>query len=197
MSADERSAERGRFAAAVAALDAANTEDATTVDAGNGPEPAELVYARRMSAVLDRFAPNASELLRLAARAQHIRRWTLPRAAYPDGRAGYHRWRNELKRRHAETAGAILAVNGYSVHEVGRVQALIRKEGLRSDAEAQTLEDVACLVFLQYYLTGFARKHETGKLAGILRKTWGKMSEDARTAALALPLETDLEALIK
>ncbi len=110
--------------------------------------------------MLDQFDPDAPELLRLAARAQHIRRWTVPRTDYPMDRAGYHRWRNDLKRKHAEWAGEILKSCGYSDAEIARAGALIRKENLRGDAEAQTLEDVACLVFLEHYAADFATKHE-------------------------------------
>lgn len=186
-----------RFDVAIESIDAANAEDPNRLETGAGLMPAELVYGRRMSAMLARFAPDASELLRLAVRAQHIRRWTVPRSAYPDGRAGYHRWRNDLKRRHAEWAGQILAASGYEPAEVARVGALIRKEGLSVDTETQTLEDVTCLVFLQHYLTDFAGKQDQEKLAGILRKTWGKMSEAARAAALDLPLDEGLAAFVR
>ena len=100
--------ERKRFAAAVAAIDAANAEDPRTTATAQGAEPYELVYGRRMSTMLALVYPEASEALRLAARAQHIRRWELPRASFPEGKAGYHRWRNTQKQRHAELAGAIL-----------------------------------------------------------------------------------------
>ena len=47
---------------------------------------------------------------------------------------------------------------------------------MRSDAEAQTLEDVACLVFLRYYAENFAAKHPREKVFDILLKTQRKMS---------------------
>ena len=185
-----------RFDQAIAMIDAANAADPNMISAGGTVRAAELVYGERMSAMLARLVPDACELLRLAVRAQHIRRWTVPRSTYPMDRAGYHRWRNDLKRRHAEWAGEILARCGYTQDEIGRVGSLIAKENLRGNAEAQTLEDVACLVFLEHYAAGFTAKHDGEKAAAILRKTWGKMSEQARPAALALPLPAGVRALL-
>jgi hypothetical protein len=177
-----------RFAAALAAIDAANAEDPTAETVEGRRVPKELAYARRMTAWLDRLAPEASEALRLAVRAQHIRRWTVPRDGYPMDRQGYHRWRTALARFHAEAAGAILERAGYDAATVARVGSLIRKERLRSDPEAQTLEDVACLVFLESYLADFAGRHDEAKVVDILRKTWRKMSKRGQDAALGLDL---------
>lgn len=185
-----------RYDDAIARIDAANAEDPNRVRVDGAQRPAELVYAERMSQVLAALHPEASEPLRLAVRAQHIRRWTMPRDGYPEGRAGYHRWRNDLKRRHAEWAAEILTTTGYGADEIARVGALIRKENLKGDAEAQALEDAACLVFLEHYAEAFAAKHEREKTVEILRKTWGKMSEGGRDAALRLPLSPTVRALV-
>jgi hypothetical protein len=168
-----------KFARAIAQFDAANAQD---------PRGEELIYAQRMSEWLERLAPNASEALKLAARAQHIRRWEIPRNKYPMNRAGYHRWRNELAGFHAQVAGKILTDVGYDQATVGRVQSLLRKERLKEDAEAQLLEDVICLVFLENYFAEFSKEHDEEKLIGILRKTWRKMSERGHEAALKLPM---------
>lgn len=185
-----------RFDDAISQIDAANAADPNHVSTTEGTVPAEFVYGQRMSAALDGIAPDASELLKLAARAQHIRRWEVPRSEYPMTRAGYHRWRNDLKRRHAEWAGEILAGCGYPPQDIDRVGALIRKEGLGTDPETQALEDAACLVFLEHYATEFAAKHDTGKVVEILRKTLTKMSEHGRTAAHALPLPDAVRQLV-
>lgn len=179
-------------------FDAVNREDPRReVDPVSGEEIAvELLYARRMSERLAALAPDASAPLRLAARAQHIARWRIARAAYPEGRAGYKRWRSELARSHAELAGSILVDLGADPATVGRVRDLLVKKGLGHDPEAQALEDTACLVFLEHQLAGFASKHERAKLIDILRKTWRKMSERGRAAALALPLSGELGALV-
>ncbi len=186
-----------RFDRALASIDRANSEDPTTVRVDGAMQPAELVYSQRMTSTLTRFRPDASEALQLAARAQHLKRWTVPRETYPMDRAGYHRWRNDLKRRHAEWAGVILLDAGYDAETIARVASLIRKENLKADAEAQTLEDVACLVFLEHYSAGFAAKHEDAKLIVILQKTWAKMSPAAHSAALALPLSPRIVELVQ
>jgi Domain of unknown function (DUF4202) len=177
-----------RFAATLAAIDAANGEDLTSEIVGGKSVPKELAYSRRMTGWLTRLDPTASEALRLAVRAQHIRRWTVPRDGYPMDRQGYHRWRTALGRFHAETAGALMKTAGYDAVMVERVGSLIRKERLKTDPEAQTLEDVACLVFLENYLADFAGKHDEAKVIDILRKTWRKMSKRGQDAALALDL---------
>lgn len=186
-----------RFEAAFARFDAANAEDPSEVVDGGRLRPAELLYAERMSAMLGRLYPEASEALRLAARAQHLRRWTVPRTDYPMDRTGYLRWRTDLKRKHAEWAGAMLADVGYEPNEIARVGALIRKENLKVDAEAQALEDVAAMVFLEHYLDAFAEKHDDDKLAGILSKTLVKMSDKGREAAGALPLSDRVRRLLQ
>lgn len=182
-----------RFRRAIAAIDEINAEDPTREEAEGGETAAALVYGRRMSGWLLRLAPDASEALRLAARAQHIGRWKSPRASYPGGLEGYLRWRSDLARFHAETAAAILAEAGYESVLINRVGALLQKKRLKRDAEAQTLEDAACLVFLEHEFTTFSRKHEDDKVIDIVHKTLVKMSTQGRTEAaklvMALPLD--------
>src|SRR5262249_47385909 len=131
-----------RFSDVLAAIDAANARDPNTVEIGGRREPAELLYGRRMSEMLARIAPAASESLRIAVRGQHIERWTSPRNAYPDGRIGYLRWRKDLQGLHARRVGEIMITAGYRSADADRVGALLRKERLKSDPEAQMLEDV-------------------------------------------------------
>jgi hypothetical protein len=177
-----------RFEEAIRRFDAANADDPNRELVDGRDEAKELVYARRMTAWLDRFAPDASEALRLAARCQHIRRWTIPRASYPMDRRGYLRWRTDLKGFHARTAGEILAAVGYHDAVISRVGTLLRKEGMREDPDVQTLEDVICLVFLENYFADFAAGHDDAKVIDIVRKTWAKMSARGRDVALSLPL---------
>jgi hypothetical protein len=185
-----------RYDKAVARIDEANAADPNLVIVEGVARAAELVYGERMSAVLARLEPEASELLRIAVRAQHIRRWLVPRSDFPLDRPGYHRWRNDLKRRHAAWAGEIMAASGYKEDEIARVGALIRKERLETDAEAQCLEDVACLVFLEHYAESFAGKHGEAKLVGILRKTLGKMSGRGRAAIEGAPVPPAVQVLL-
>ena len=193
---DGASGSRERFTAAIARFDAANAEDPRREPVDGEPQPRELVYAQRMTAALDRFATDAPEAVRLAARCQHIRRWTIPRDRYPAGRDGYRRWRTDLGRFHAETAGEILREVGYDEATVTRVGALLRKERLKADPDVQLLEDVICLVFLRHHLADFAAQHDDEKLTDILRKTWRKMSDRGRAAALQIDLAPELRALV-
>ena len=186
-----------RFDQAVARFDRANADDPNDARVDGVDIPKELAYARRMSERLARLAPEASEPLRLAARSQHIRRWTIPRTEFPEGRDGYRAWRTQLAAFHAETAGAILRDVGYESAVVVRVQSLLRKERLKADPDAQTLEDVACLVFLEHEAARFASQQEEAKLVDILRKTWRKMSERGRAAALESKLPPEVRVLVE
>jgi hypothetical protein len=182
-----------RFTAAIAQFDAANAQDPNLI-AG---VPAELLYARRMTDWLSRLYPQADEVLQLAARAQHIRRWTIPRSSFPMTRMGYHKWRTSLYSFHADTAAEILRQIGYDDATIARVRSLLRKEKLNSDPQMQRLEDIACLVFLENYFADFAPKHDEEKVIVILRRTWKKMSEHAHAAALQLPLPPEARRLVE
>jgi hypothetical protein len=186
-----------RFQAAVARFDAANAGDPNIEIHEGKAYPKELLYARRMTEALERLEPDAPEAVRLAARAQHICRWKIPRQVYPKDRDGYRKWRTELGRFHAETAGDILRETGYDEPMIQRVQALLRKERLKADPDTQLLEDVICLVFLQYYAAGFIQEHEEPKLLNIFRRTWSKMSVRGQQAALQLDLPAPLHAIVE
>lgn len=186
-----------RFAEAIARFDAANAQDPNKEIVDGVEYPKELLYAQRMSAWLERLAPTASEALQLAARCQHIRRWTIPRNEYPMDRAGYKQWRTTLAKFHAETAAEILKEVGYDEETIRRVQGFLRKERLKLDPETQLLEDVICLVFLENYFADFAQQHEQEKLVGVLRKTWRKMSPRGHQAALELTLPANARRLVE
>lgn len=174
------------IAAAFAKFDAFNAADPNKLTVEGAPVPKELHYARRMTAWLEKIAPGASDALKLAARAQHIGRWTSPRGDFPMDKAGYYKWRRALYAYHAETAGKLLAEAGFDDITIARVGELLRKEKLKVDSDAQTLEDVACLVFLENFYTDFSRKHDDAKVIDILQKTWKKMSPAGHAAALDL-----------
>jgi hypothetical protein len=185
------------YDAVIAAIDAANAADPNSTEAEGHSEPAEWVYGRRMSATLARMAPHASEPLRIAARGQHIERWRLARKSYPEGRAGYLRWRKDAKEIHARRLAEIMAEAGYGTGDIDRVGALVRKEKLKLDPEAQLLEDVVCVVFLEHYLTPFMAKTEPAKLPGILAKTWKKMSDFGHAEALKLKVPPEALRLLE
>lgn len=186
-----------RLAAALAGIDEANAADPAREVIDGAERPAALVYSERMSGWLARIAPGASEELKLAVRAQHIERWTMPRASFPMTREGYLRWRTELAKYHAKRAGEIMAAAGYDAGSVARAGALIRKQRLKRDAEAQTLEDVACLVFLENTFAEFADQHDAEKIVDILKKTWAKMSGRGHAAALELAIPPRARALVE
>lgn len=182
---------------AIQLIDQVNSEDPIK-EAWKGKDfPKELLYSHRMTKKLGDFAPDASEELKVAARAQHIGRWKIPRSEYPMDRVGYLTWREELKKMHADLTGEILEKAGYGEPFISRVKFLIRKKQLKTDAETQTLEDVVCLVFLEYYLEDFVVKHEFEKIKDILRKTWAKMSEHAQKEALKLNFSSQSLAIIQ
>ena len=171
-----------RFNKAIALFDAANAQDPNQ-DEG---QPKELLYAQRMTEMIGRFAPQASEVAQLAVRAQHIQRWTVPRSNYPLGKPGYFAWRTGLYRFHAETAGQLMAQAGYDEATIEQVKAAIGKQGIKTNPDTQLLEDVIGLVFIEHYMQGFAGQHpeySEEKWLDIIRKTWKKMSDNAHAFA--------------
>ena len=177
-----------------AAIDAANARDPGR-DLATG-EPSALLYGRRMSERLAQFQPDTDEALAIAVRGQHIERWVLPRSAYPMDRPGYLRWRNDLKDHHAQRLAEIMTDVGYDVASVDRVRSIVRKERLKADPQAQALEDVACLVFLEFYAAEFAGRHEEAKVIDIVRKTWRKMSPQGHAAAAGLALDAGVAGIV-
>jgi hypothetical protein len=180
----------------LAAFDAANAQDPNTEIVDGKETPKELIYSQRMTEHLHKFLPEASEALQLAARSQHICRWKIPRSDYPMDRQGYKKWRLDLAVFHGETAGQIMHANGYTEEVIQRVKDLLLKRSLKRDEEVQALEDVVCLVFLEFYLEDFASKHDEVKLIDIIQKTWNKMSEAGHAAALKLPLSSTMLSLV-
>jgi hypothetical protein len=176
-----------RLARTLAMIDDANARD---------PAGKAVAYGRRMSETLDAFAPDAPEALKIAARAQHIERWTVPRTSYPEGRIPYLTWRKDLQKMHARRAGEIMAACGYTEDEIARTGSLLRKERLKQDPDAQTLEDVICLVFLRHEAGEFIAKHDDDKVRDILAKTAKKMSPAGLAAAGSVPMGERLSRLL-
>lgn len=183
--------------AALAAIDAANARDPHRDVSDGVSTPAAMLYGHRMSAMLQEFVGTASDELQIAARGQHIERWQRPRADYPDGRVGYLQWRKAAGEFHATRIAEIMAAAGYDAAACGRAGAIARKAGIKSDAEVQTLEDVACLVFMRWYFAPFAPKRTPAELFAIVEKTARKMSAEGRAAALKLPLPQHLVPAIQ
>ena len=191
-----------RFRAAVEAIDAANAEDPNTIEVSGEMRPKELVHAELMTEWVQRLRPDASEALLLAARGHHVRRWVLPRSDYPEGRAGYLRWRRDLYELHASEVGRILAEVGYEDDTVLRVQALVAKRdqparGVSSDPETRAMEDALCLVFITTQFRSLADRLDDERMVEVVRKVLHKMSPEGVTAALQQSLDARDRALIE
>ena len=186
-----------KFEIAIALIDKKNSEDINSYQSHGLDFPKELLYSQRMSQKLLRFKPNASRALQIASRAQHICRWKIARDEYPMDRVGYLIWRETLKKMHAEITAEILKDVGYDDEFIERVSFLINKKLIKKNEESQTIEDVICLVFLDYYFEEFAAKHEDEKVIDILQKTWKKMSEEGHAEALRIKFSDKSLALIK
>ena len=185
------------YARARILIDAAHAADPTRAADGRA---AELVYADRMEAWLMRLVPDAAPLLRLAARSQHLERWSVPRASYPMDKAGYHAWRRSLYTKQADRARALLIEAGVAQAEATEVATWVSKTGLKTNAGTQAIEDAACLVFLENEIGAFAAQHADyprEKFVDILRKTWRKMSPGAQEAALTLELSPAIAVLVR
>ena len=180
------------FTHSIELIDAANREDPNRETVDGEAWPKELLYGRRMSDMIERFAPEADAAMKLAVRAQHIRRWESPRSDYPMDRKGYHQWRTALYDFHAETVGALLGQVGYDEETVNRVRQAVGKKALKHNPDTQMVEDIAALVFIEHYMEAFAAKHpeyDEAKWITIIQRTWRKMSPRGQEFALAGGIE--------
>ena len=177
-------------------FDKANEQDPNREEYQGKVFAKEVLYAIRMTEKLNAFAPKASEALQLTARCQHICRWEIARESYQMNRTGYLKWRQDLKTFHAEKASGILKSIGYDQKIIDTVVFLLEKKQLKKNEETQALEDVICLVFLEFYFEPFAKKYSEEKLIDILQKTWRKMSDKGQQTALMLPLSPNSLALV-
>lgn len=184
------------YEAAISLIDEAHAQDLNIAIVDGKDVPYELHYAQQMSHYLLLRAPEASPILKVAIRAQHFRRWEIPRSSYPMTKPGYFAWRTFLKKRQADLASAICVGCNFTTEEAEEVARLIRKEDLKNNEETQILEDVACLVFLDDQFEAFEKEHDEDKIIGILRKTWGKMSEKGHELALQIRMSEECKALI-
>ena len=173
---------------ALALIDAANRADPNRVSADGRDWPKELLYSERMSDMLQRYAPEADDAMKLAIRAQHIERWKSPRNAYPMDRMGYLKWRKDLYKIQANTAARLLQQAGYDDEVIERVRHSVAKKNIKGNPDTQLLEDVTDLVFMEHYMLEFVGKHpdySEEKWIEIIRKTWNKMSARAHEFTLS------------
>jgi len=185
------------YARARGLIDAAHAADPKRATDGRA---AELVYAERMESWVVRLAPEAPPLLRLAARCQHLERWSVPRATFPLGKPGYLAWRCSLYVKQAMRAKELLHQAGVPAGEADEVAAWVSKTGLKTNPGSQALEDASCLVFLENEIEAFAAQHAdypAEKFVDIIQKTWRKMSPAAQQAALGLKLPPAIAELVR
>ncbi|MDO8361557.1 MAG: DUF4202 domain-containing protein [Actinomycetota bacterium] len=185
-----------RFEAAIAAIDAANSADPTAVVVRGATRPLALAHGELATQWVARLHPDCDDSWLLAARAHHLRRWELPRARYPEGKAGYLRWKRDQRRRHAHDVGELLAEVGYSHGEIERVQSLVRRDHLAFDAGSQAVEDAACLVFIETQLAEVSGRLAHDHLVDVIRKTAKKMTPAALAAVAQIPLAAPEQALL-
>jgi hypothetical protein len=187
---------QARFEAALRRFDEENSKDPNRERAEGQDLPRELLYAQRLTDWVLRLRPTASEPLRLSAHCQHLCRWMVPRASYPMTRAGYLKWREDLKHFHAERAGAILRELDYPEDTIARVQSLNLKRNFPNDPEGRVLEDALCLVFLEHQFSALASKSTDEKMINALQKAWKKMTPAAHALALRLSYGPREKALL-
>lgn len=185
-----------RYATAVSIIDSANAEDPTHVEVRGERLPLALAHGRLAAEWMARLVPDADEALLLAARAHHLRRFAVPRSEYPEGRAGYLRWRRDQKDRHANEIADILLAAGYDEATTNRVQVLVRRQRLDEASGTQWIEDVACLVFLETQLVDIADQLQRERLVEVVRKTVAKMSERALALVPEVPLSDEARNLL-
>lgn len=172
-------------------VDELNSQDPNQEMVDGVAQPRELVYSKRLTAWVLRLNPQASEALRIAARGQHVCRWTIPRNRYEMNRRGYLRWRETLKAFHADTVARLMRETGYSEEMIEQVRRIISKRHLGEDPDTQTLEDALCLVFLETQFADLRKKTPDDKMIEVLRKSWAKMSARAKEEVRRLPLQEE------
>lgn len=181
---------------AISRFNALNARDPNSIEVNGELRPKELVFAERLEAWVLRMHPDASDALRLAARSQHLQRWSVPRSDYPPGRVGYLKWRKDLSKRHADLATGVLSDLGAPEELISALRSINLKEGLKTNPDTQAMEDALCLSFLQHEFSAFVEKYDDEKVIDIVQKTWRKMSDSAHELALTLPLEGRAKELV-
>jgi hypothetical protein len=185
-----------RFNQAISEFDLLNAQDPNHRMMNGEAIPYELFFANKMTDWVFQLDTNASEVVRIAARCQHLCRWEIPRKSYPEGRVGYLTWRKELKSFHADKSAEVLKRVGYDDVTIERVRGINLKQGLGRDKDVQIIEDALCLVFLEQQFDDLISKTEEDKMVTIIQKTWAKMSDLAREKALALKLSDEGSRLV-
>ncbi len=172
---------------ALARMNEENAQDPTLLETPEGLRPRELVMAERLERWVRKIRPEPSVALVLASRCQHLKRFSVPRSDYPEGRVGYLKWRKDLSKLHADLAEAILREVGLDDAIIAQVREINQKQGLKVNPDTQVMEDALCLSFLEHEFAEFVLKHDAAKVIDIVQKTWKKMSPEGHRLAVDLP----------
>ncbi len=190
------------FEQVITSIDKANKQDPNHELLDEQKQAKEHVYALRMTQMLNRFAPEADELMHIAVRGQHIERWRSPRSDFPMNKQGYHQWRSALYEFHAGRVVELMQQAGYEKQACERVYNAVAKKQIKRNPDSQLVEDIASLVFIEHYMLAFAQSkpdYDEQKWIGILQRTWQKMSPQAHDFVLAghITLPASLVPLIE
>jgi hypothetical protein len=167
------------------------------IDLANASDPNRF-YSEALAQAQGRIAerwvtyldPGAAEALRIAARAHHLRRWSVPRDSYPEGREGYLRWRRDQKVRHADELRGLLEQCDAPSGLLDRACEIVQKKRLGTDLEVQTFQDAVSLTFIETQFVVTAEKlGDEARMTDVLAKTLAKMSSAARVAARTIELD--------
>ena len=161
-----------RLETALSAIDAANSDDPNQLWVEGKSEPKELVYARRMTSGSFRLRRASSEDSTAggAAAAYILPRWQIhalltaipqDESATCSGERIYTATTPSRCRPYSPGSGT-----GHDTATIESVQRLLRKQGIKTDPDMQMLEDVICLVFLEYELADFAERYPAEKSRG-------------------------------
>jgi hypothetical protein len=181
-----------QLASTIAAIDDANRQDPNNL---NG-QPLAMVQGQAGSRWLDELCATPRDELRLAVRAHHLRRWELKRVDYPEGRSGYLRWRRANKAHQADSLASLMQEDEWPESSIELARLLLGRTKLRTDLDTQTLEDAACLVFLETQFEAMTERTEHKHLVSIVAKTLNKMSPGAVILAGSIGLSTTSRALL-
>jgi hypothetical protein len=166
-----------QYKTAIDLIDKVHNQDPTSDTIDGVKIKAELLYSNRMLSVLEKVAPDASLELKLAAKCQHISRWSIPRATFSMDKKGYYQWRAAIMEHQLSVTTSVLKQAEINDQRIEIIVDALKNKADKTNLNASIIEDTACLTFIKWYLVPFAGQFDAVKAKIILQKTAGKMSE--------------------
>jgi hypothetical protein len=166
-----------QYKTAIELIDKVHNQDPTSDTIDGVKIKAELLYSNRMLSVLEKVAPDASLELKLAAKCQHISRWSIPRATFSMDKKGYYQWRAAIMEHQLSVTTSVLKQAEINDQRIEIIVDALKNKADKTNLNASIIEDTACLTFIKWYLVPFAGQFDAVKAKIILQKTAGKMSE--------------------